>query len=165
MRKWDLHAAGTISEFRKKYSFLSNYSEKCFIWKDRMFCNSEAAFQSEKSLDLTVRDSFTRLTPKEAKAAGRRVKLRPDWEEVKDGLMEEIVYEKFSQNDGLAIKLLETGDATLIEGNNWHDQYWGVDLETGEGENKLGIILMRVRDRIREDAEAYAEAYAEAQVS
>lgn len=163
--KWDLNGAGVISDFRKKYSFLSNYAEKCFVWKDRMFCNSEAAFQSEKSLDPKVQESFTRLTAKDAKAAGRRVALRPDWEEVKDGIMEEIVYEKFIQNDYLAEKLLETGDAILIEGNTWHDTYWGVDATTGEGENKLGIILMRVRERIRDDSEAYAEAYAEAQVS
>lgn len=163
--KWDLKADGVISDFRKKYSFLSNYAEKCFIWKDRMFCNSEAAFQSEKSLDPKVQDSFTRMTASEAKSAGRRLKLRPDWEEVKDGIMEEIVYEKFSQNDYLLERLLDTGDAVLIEGNSWHDTYWGVDSSTGEGENKLGLILMRVRDRLREELEAKAEAYAEAQVS
>lgn len=163
--KWDLFSDNTIGEFKKKYFFLSNFYESCFVWRDMMFCNSEAAFQSEKTLDPELRSTFTRMTAKEAKAAGRRLALRPDWEEVKDSVMEEIVYEKFSQNDSLTYKLLNTGDATLIEGNTWNDKYWGVDLETGEGENKLGQILMRVRERIREELDASADASAEAAAS
>ena len=39
----------------------------------------------------------------------------------------------------------EYSDAELIEGNTWHDTFWGVDLKTGEGENHLGKILMALR--------------------
>lgn len=166
--KWDLNGAGVISDFRKKNSFLSNFFEKPFIWKDRMFMSAEGAFQSEKSTDPAVQEKFTRMTPKEAKEAGRRLALRPDWESVKDEIMEEIIYEKFSQNDSILYKLIETGNATLIEGNTWHDTYWGVDAFSGEGENKLGIILMKVRARLIDelgDAESIAEAMAEAAVS
>ena len=35
--------------------------------------------------------------------------------------------------------------AEIIEGNYWHDTFWGVDEETGVGENNLGKILMEVR--------------------
>ena len=42
-------------------------------------------------------------------------------------------------------KLLDTGNAELQEGNNWGDRYWGVDLKTGYGENRLGRIIMKVR--------------------
>lgn len=76
---------------------------------------------------------------------GRRVKLRPDWEQVKTAVMEEVVRAKFTQNPDLAALLLSTGDAELIEGNTWGDTCWGVDLRTGRGENRLGRILMKVR--------------------
>ena len=43
--------------------------------------------------------------------------------------------------------LLATGDAELIEGNNWGDTYWGKC--NGQGLNRLGILLMQIRDYIR----------------
>lgn len=63
--------------------------------------------------------------------------------------MESIVRAKFSQHPDLAEKLVSTGDMHLEEGNWWGDVFWGVDKKTGEGENHLGIILMRLRDELR----------------
>ena len=71
--------------------------------------------------------------------------MRPDWEQVKLGIMEEIVRAKFTQHPELAGRLLSTGDLQLVEGNAWHDTFWGVDLATGKGQNRLGLILMRIR--------------------
>ena len=79
---------------------------------------------------------------------GRQVQLRPDWEQVKDGIMEEIVHAKFFQIEPFARKLVATGNAELIEGNTWGDTYWGVDLHTMQGQNKLGKILMKIRDEL-----------------
>lgn len=74
--------------------------------------------------------------------------MRSDWEEVKDKVMYEIVLAKFTQNPDLKEKLLATGDEYLEEGNTWGDTIWGtVD---GVGENRLGKILMRVRDELNE---------------
>ena len=62
--------------------------------------------------------------------------------------MYEIVLAKFTQNPDLKEKLLATGDESLEEGNTWGDTIWGtVD---GVGENRLGKILMRVRDELNE---------------
>lgn len=72
--------------------------------------------------------------------------LRDDWEEVKDDLMYRIVLAKFLQNPSLADALIKTGNAQLIEGNTWGDTYWGMCDSVGE--NKLGEILMRVRDEL-----------------
>jgi predicted NAD-dependent protein-ADP-ribosyltransferase YbiA (DUF1768 family) len=57
------------------------------------------------------------------------------------------VLAKFEQFPYLAAKLIETGTATLVEGNHWGDTFWGVDHEQG-GENHLGKILMAVREAL-----------------
>jgi ribA/ribD-fused uncharacterized protein len=134
-----------IRAFRGKYAFLSNMYEAPFEWDGRMYRNSEAAFQSAKTLTKKYRDDFSGADGKKAKRMGRTISLRRDWESVKDGIMEEVVRAKFSQNPELLRRLIDTGDMELVEGNSWHDTYWGVDQETGEGKNHLGIILMKVR--------------------
>ena len=54
-------------------------------------------------------------------------------------------------------KLLDTGDTELIEGNNWHDTFWGVCK--GKGQNNLGKILMEVRKDIRLIIEGYSDEF------
>ena len=49
----------------------------------------------------------------------------------------------------LAEQLLATGDKLLVEGNRRGDTCWGVDVRTGQGENRLGRILMKVREELR----------------
>ena len=90
---------------------------------------------------------FATLPPDQAKRLGRTVQLRGDWESVKEQIMYEICLAKFTQNKDLGRMLVDTGDAELIEGNTWNDKCWGVC--DGEGENKLGKILMRVREEVR----------------
>lgn len=136
---------GEVMTFRGKYGFLSNMHRASFEWDGRTYQNSEAAFQSAKSLDPAVRDAFSDMNGVVAKREGRKVKIRGDWEDVKDDVMEEVIRAKFLQNPDLRQKLIDTGDMELMEGNSWHDTYWGVDLKSGKGENHLGIILMRIR--------------------
>ena len=140
---------------RGEFRFLNNFYEAEFDW-DFWPCwtSAEAAFQSAKCRTREERERFTRLMPAEAKRLGRRVDLRSDWEQVKDGIMESIVREKFFQIEPLARKLKATGNAELIEGNTWGDTYWGVDLHTMQGQNKLGKILMKVRGLLP-DEEGY----------
>ena len=87
------------------------------------------------------------MAPNKAKAKGRNVILRSDWEQIKNKIMYEVCYAKFTQNPELKEKLLLTGDEELIEGNTWHDTYWGVCNRRGK--NKLGKILMRIREELR----------------
>ena len=54
----------------------------------------------------------------------------------------------------LRAKLLATGDAELIEGNYWHDTFWG--MCNGKGENHLGRLLMEVRSELRVDGRVTA---------
>ena len=62
--------------------------------------------------------------------------------------MEDICRAKFTQNEELKKKLIDTGDATLIEGNTWNDTFWGVC--NGVGENNLGKILMKIREELKD---------------
>ena len=56
---------------------------------------------------------------------------------------------KFKDNHSLRQALLDTKDVHLIEGNNWGDTYWGVCK--GIGCNKLGEILMQIREEIKNE--------------
>ena len=128
---------------------MSNFYPFKLIYNGIEYQNTEAAFQAQKCKYLPERNQFSKLNPSEAKRLGRRVELRPDWEQVKDGIMYNIVLTKFSSDEYLAYKLLKTGEEVLMEGNTWKDTYWGVDLDTMDGKNKLGLILMKVRDVLR----------------
>lgn len=136
-----------INEFRGKYYFLSNFYETPVTWNGLTYLNNEAAFQSAKT--FSDRECFTNLDPSSAKKLGRKVQLRSDWENVKDDVMYEICKAKFSQNTELKKRLLSTGNEHLEEGNTWGDKIWRT--VNGIGENRLGKILMRIREELRNE--------------
>lgn len=140
-----------IKDFKGKYFFLSNFYNAPVRYDGILFLNNESAFQSMKCVDREERRSFAPLDPSVAKRKGRHVKLREDWEDVKENYMYEIVLAKFSQNPDLKAKLLATQDAYLEEGNTWGDREWGTI--NGVGKNKLGKILMTVREILKTEGE------------
>lgn len=139
------NSINTITEFSGEYYFLSNFFPAPVTYVGYTFQNSEAAFHSAKCPARMA--EFCPLSPSEAKHLGRHIQLRTDWETVKDSIMYEVCKAKFTQNPELAKLLIDTGDSELIEGNTWGDKVWGVC--NGEGENRLGKILMKIRDEIR----------------
>lgn len=137
-----------IDRFDGEYRFLSNFWEHSVKYDNAVYFTAEAAFQAAKCLYPAQKKQFINMrSPGEAKRAGRRVQLRPDWEDVKISVMTDIVRAKFAPGSDLAAKLLATGDAELIEGNTWNDRFWG--MCRGEGRNELGKILMAVRRELR----------------
>lgn len=138
-----------IKEFKNQYFFLSNFYEYPMYYNKLVFCNAEAAFQAQKVINEKDQYKFINLNASQAKKLGKTVQLRKDWEEIKDNVMYEIVKRKFTINKELQQKLLETKEKKLVEGNWWHDTYWGVDSKTGIGQNKLGKILMKVREEVK----------------
>lgn len=111
----------------------------------------------------------TAPTPGQAKRLGRKVKLREDWEEIKDSIMWVCLQAKFSIPE-LRDYLLNTGSAVLIEGNDWGDREWGACYPKGNreiddapedhrwtredgvvlvGRNMLGRQLMVIREQLR----------------
>ena len=135
---------------RYKNGYLSNFYPCKIFWDGMEFQNSEAIYQSMKTLDITDRERFTEYDGKESKANGRKLTIRPDWDEVKYPLMVKIVYEKFRQNPELKEMLLSTGDEELLENTTgWHDNIWGncncEKCKDIEGQNLLGKALMEAR--------------------
>lgn len=138
-----------IDLFRGENAFLSNFYPVKMEYEGLSYCNAEAAYQAQKCEDSRDRIQFSQLYGNQAKRLGRAVKVRPDWQQVKVGVMEQVVEAKFSQNPMLARWLLETADKPLFEGNHHGDFFWGVDPKTGQGENHLGKILMQLREKYR----------------
>ena len=64
--------------------------------------------------------------------------------QIRVDVMRQLLEQKFEQEPYRSL-LLETGHIYLIEGNTWGDTFWGVDLETGEGTNVLGNLIMEIR--------------------
>lgn len=136
-----------INSFSGENFFLSNFYDAPVEYDGIVYQNSEAAFQAQKCGDKADRQKFAYLNPSEAKHMGRKIPLRKDWEQVKVALMREIVQAKFEQNPKLRELLINTADAYLEEGNTWGDRTWGT--VNGIGANKLGKILMEVRDMLK----------------
>lgn len=137
--------SNAITEFKGENFFLSNFYVAPVFYHGIRFENSEAAYQAAKCPERM--QDFCGLNPQMAKRMGRKVSIRPDWEDVKYDVMYQVCKAKFTQNQDLLDKLLDTGDAELVEGNTWGDQIWGVC--NGVGENNLGKILMRIRGELR----------------
>lgn len=138
-----------ILSFQGEHRFLSNFYHAPMRVLGIPFLNSEAAYQACKTLDIDVRKSFSQLEPAIAKHTGKRLILRPNWDDgiTKVECMELCLWSKFQMNPDLKMKLIDTGDAELIEGNTWGDTYWGVCK--GKGENMLGKLLMEIRNNIK----------------
>lgn len=117
------------------------------------FKSVENAYMAWKVLDPELRKKIARMTPAESKRFSRsdEFPIRPDYsDEGRLYAMTMLNEQKYSKNNPeLRAKLIETNDACLVEGNTWGDQFFGFDLNVGEGKNHLGQILMYVRDKIR----------------
>lgn len=141
--------ADKIEKFRDEYAFLSNFFPSTIRYNGKTWKTVEHAYAAAKTFDENQQEMIRNTTNvAQAKRLGRSVTLRKDWDDVKLSIMEELLVLKFS-NPLLRPMLLATGDAELIEGNNWNDYFWGVCR--GKGQNHLGKLLMKIRNNIREE--------------
>ena len=142
-----------ISRFDGPWGWLSNFHPVNVTIRSEAtgnyyrFLSVESAYQAMKTDDEQRWVEFAHLTPGQAKRHGRALALRPNWDSIKLSVMQRLLALKFRHPE-LRRLLLATGDAELIEGNNWGDRYWGVS--GGSGENHLGRLLMDLRAELRE---------------
>jgi ribA/ribD-fused uncharacterized protein len=141
-------AVKKIESFRGDNAFLSNFHRCAVVYEGIMFPSSEHAYQAAKTLNMQARAVFAldAVTPPTAKHLGQAISIRPNWDKIKMIVMKDILVAKFSDWQ-LKKWLLETGDAELIEGNDWGDTFWGIC--GGKGNNFLGKLLMEVRKELR----------------
>jgi predicted NAD-dependent protein-ADP-ribosyltransferase YbiA (DUF1768 family) len=104
---------------RDEHGWMSNFYASPFVLRGKTWPTSEHYFQAQ----------------------------RADWERVKDEIMLEALRAKFSQNPDLRSKLLATAPASLVE-HTKNDRYWA-DGGDGTGRNRLGELLMQVREELR----------------
>ena len=139
-----------IDNFRGDYACFSNFSPHKVTYNKFTYKRSEHAFQAQKATNKKDHDYVACAdSPVDAKRRGNEIECRPDFKEKKVGIMAVIVHHKFDQNVNPRQVLLNTGSALLIEGNWWHDDFWGMvknDAGIWVGENNLGEILMIVRE-------------------
>jgi N-glycosidase YbiA len=134
-----------------EYGCLSNFAHYPIKLGGRIWPTNEHYFQAQKFPDTEHEEEIRKASnPAKAKKMGRsrKYRLRKDWEQVKDSIMREAVLAKFTQHEDIRAVLLSTGDAVLVE-HTRNDDYWG-DGGDGHGKNRLGKILMSVREELRQ---------------
>ena len=135
-----------IYGFKGEYSWLSNF-HKCDVFYDGYtFPSVENAYVYAKIMKCfrtqKLIDTLLTCSASQAKSLGKSNTTQANWDMEKYFIMSSIIFDKF-RNKELLQMLLDTGSRHLEETNTWNDRYWGVC--DGTGQNKLGIILMKVR--------------------
>jgi ribA/ribD-fused uncharacterized protein len=134
----------------ERYGEFSNFSPHPVELKGRTWPTTEHYFQAQKFAG-TAHEEPLRLAKSPMIAArmgrSRERPLRSDWEAVKDDIMREALRAKFTQHPALRSLLLETGNAELVE-HTRNDAYWGNGGD-GSGQNRLGQLLMELRENLR----------------
>ncbi len=135
--------AKPITTFRN--TFLSNFAPAQIEYEGIVYPSNEHFYQAMKTEDIAKRQQIAKA-PNAAAAKRMGNVSRPNWDSIKDKVMMFGLKQKFAPGSPLAKKLIETGDAVLMEGNTWGDTYWG--MFAGKGENRLGKMLMEIRDEL-----------------
>jgi len=131
------------------YGELSNFSAHAVYLQGKIWPTVEHYYQARKFVDSN-RDERIRTcaTPIAAKRQAERWtdQHRDDWPSIKEDVMYQALWAKFTQHPQLHEMLLRTGDRPLVEHSEL-DAYWG-DGSNGTGKNRLGALLMRLRDEL-----------------
>jgi ribA/ribD-fused uncharacterized protein len=149
------------------FAFLSNMHPCAVVLGGVRYPSAEHAFQCAKMLKFNRTSVASALLQLDSpfnvkKKAGKRgipgARLSPEDLSQWDGgasteAMLDVLRAKFSPGGELAARLVATGSRTLVEKLNvFADKTWGVAGKGCIGENRLGVLLMRVRDDLRQSS-------------
>lgn len=134
------------------------------LYQGMRFESVETFYQAMKTESVEKRREISLMTASQAKKAGSKLTIRKDWEDIKLKVMEYALRYKFTPGTSHYSKLMET-DGKIVEDNLWHDNFWGVcycgaltsspygKRNCTKGKNHLGILLMKIRDELRQEAQ------------
>lgn len=139
----------------KPYGVFSNLHRTPVTFEGQVFPTAEHAYQAGKASKPTVRDwILSAPTPALVAMAAHGLytwDIVPNWSKIKFDRMRDVLRAKFSQHQALSDLLLSTGNARLIEAGTTDsavNRLWGE--VNGKGKNMLGVLLMEVRDELRQ---------------
>lgn len=139
-----------ITEFKGEHNWLSNFFPCNILVDGEWYPSVEHAYMSHKCDNpwwkSKCRDRATSAA--EIKRLSKLVNLVEGWDDMRISVMQKCLEAKF-RLPAFANKLIETGDAIIEEGNNWGDEFWGINLKTGAGSNNLGILILQIRNNIK----------------
>lgn len=139
-----------ITFYELKFYMFSNFSSFMVNYDGRDWMTSEHAYQAMKFLGYPRQEwvRHQRSAHEAMKAAqSKPQEYRADWDKVKVPIMLEICRAKLQQHPYIQRKLMETGDAILIESSPI-DSFWGWGPNK-DGQNHLGKVWMTLRDEMR----------------
>lgn len=131
------------------YGEFSNFALFPIVIDGVPWPTSEHYYQAHKYTDLELQEKVRAAsTPMKAALIGRDPAFpkRTDWDSYKEVAMEVAVRAKIEQHPSLKILLHSTNQSILVE-RTINDCYWG-DCGDGTGLNRLGILLMKLRDEL-----------------
>lgn len=144
-------------------AYLSNWYLSPFTIDNNVFSSVEQYMMYKKSIYFGDLDTAKKIMEtndvSSIKKFGRQVKNFDNnyWNGIRQIVVYDGVYAKFSQNEELKTKLLNTNNAILVE-CSVKDKIWGIGLamtdsnrfniDKWQGENLLGYTLMMVREKL-----------------
>lgn len=166
--------------FASEWSPLSNLYRTDFLHHGIWFNSVEQCYQFRRANaeghEDTAEFILSLTDPYQCKKVGGEHKETEEWEKVCDREMTKIVAAKFDQNDEIK-QFLKNSEGPLYEATT--DDYWGIGLSLrskealsgkATGTNKLGQILMALRDSLLEgqlgdDADCVHDQSSDSEVS
>ena len=127
-----------IKEFQAENRWLSNFWPVEIEFEGIKYPSEEHAYMSAKSRSPLWKQfcANPENTAGKVKRRSKKIKVRLDWDSIKNGVMFECLMQKFTQ-EPFAKQLLDTWPQNIQEGNNWGDKYWGICLKTCETTNTV----------------------------
>lgn len=150
---------GPVFFYERDFYVLSNFSAFRLQWNGSTYDTSEHAYHAMKFPDFPDIQHRIYRAPSAHEAfkiaEQQRAHRRADWDDIKIGVMREMLLAKAMQHEYVRRKLLATGDRLLVE-DSWRDDYWGWGPNR-DGQNMLGKLWMEVRAALRAASPAPAD--------
>ena len=141
-----------IGFYPREFYCLDNFSSFKVLYKGTLYSSVEEAYQalgfaeSAPEIAEKIKNSYSAHEAQKIAYANKE-KRQENWDDIKLGVMEELLRLKIEQNPYVKKKLLDTKDYTIVE-DSPKDSYWGWG-EDRTGKNNLGKLWMKLREELK----------------